>query len=154
MTADRARASTSIGTPYPSRRARPAPASPPWSFVDEDVKRVDKGGILDSADNQAPDGIVGPYREREGSFYTVKQLWSPIIVTPPDGTSHSFTVTNRYAFINANRCTFEWESIAFRQPGDVASGSVVLASRTDRGRSLAPGASATWDGSGPTHFCR
>ena len=120
-----------------------------WSFVDEDVKRVDKGGILDSAGNQAPDGIVGPYREREGSFYTVKQLWSPIIVTPTDGNSRSFTVTNRYAFTNADRCTFEWETIAFRQPGDVASGSVVLASRTDHGRSLAPGTSASWDGWGP-----
>jgi hypothetical protein len=63
-----------------------------WAFLDEDVKRVDKGGILDSADNQAPDGIVGPYREREGSFYTVKQLWSPIIVTPPNGSSRSYTV--------------------------------------------------------------
>ena len=120
-----------------------------WSFVDEDVKRVDKGGILDSAGNQAPDGIVGPYREREGSFYTVKQLWSPFIVTPTDGNSRSFTVTNRYAFTNADRCTFEWETIAFRQPGDVASGSVVLASRTDHGRSLAPGTSASWDGWGP-----
>ena len=58
-----------------------------WAFVDEDVKRVDKGGILDSQGNMAPDGIVGPYREREASFYTVKQLWSPIIVTPPDGTT-------------------------------------------------------------------
>jgi Glycosyl hydrolases family 2, TIM barrel domain/Glycosyl hydrolases family 2, sugar binding domain/Glycosyl hydrolases family 2 len=120
-----------------------------WSFVDEDVKRVDKGGILDSAGNQAPDGIVGPYREREGSFYTVKQLWSPIIVTPSDGSSHSFTVANRYSFANADQCTFEWETIAFRQPNDTASGSVVLASRTDHGRSLAPGATATWDGWGP-----
>jgi hypothetical protein len=120
-----------------------------WAFLDEDVKRVDKGGILDSADNQAPDGIVGPYREREGSFYTVKQLWSPIIVTPPNGSARAYTVSNRYAFTNADRCTFEWETIAFRQPNDTASGSVVLASRTDRGRSLAPGASATWDNWGP-----
>jgi hypothetical protein len=120
-----------------------------WSFVDEDIKRVDKGGILDSADNQAPDGIVGPYREKEGSFYTVKQLWSPIIVTPPDGASRSFTVANRYGFTNADQCTFEWETIAFRRPNDTASGSVVLASRTDHGRSLAPGASASWDGWGP-----
>ena len=104
--------------------------------MDEDVKRVDKGGILDSAGNQAPDGVVGPYREREGSFYTVKQLWSPIMVTPPEGGSRSFTVTNRYSFLNADQCTFEWETIAFRQPNDTASGSVVLASRTDHGRSL------------------
>ena len=120
-----------------------------WSFVDEDVKRVDKGGILDSAGNQAPDGIVGPYREREGSFYTVKQLWSPIIVTPPGNAEHSYTVTNRYSFTNADRCTFEWEAIAFRQPNEVISGSVVLASRIDHGRSLAPGTSASWDGWGP-----
>ena len=120
-----------------------------WSFVDEDVKRVDKGGILDSAGNQAPDGIVGPYREREGSFWTVKQLWSPIIVTPSDSPSHAFTVSNRYSFTNADQCTYEWETVAFRQPGDAASGSVVLASHTDHGRSLAPGASASWDGWGP-----
>jgi Glycosyl hydrolases family 2, TIM barrel domain/Glycosyl hydrolases family 2, sugar binding domain/Glycosyl hydrolases family 2 len=121
-----------------------------WALLDEDVKRTDKGGILDSQGNMAPDGIVGPYREREASFYTVKQLWSPIIVTPPDGASHSFTVTNRYAFINADQCTYEWQTIAFRQPNDAASGSVVLASRTDHGRSLAPGSSASWDGWGPS----
>jgi hypothetical protein len=119
-----------------------------WAFLDEDVKRTDKGGILDSQGNMAPDGIVGPYREREASFYTVKQLWSPIIVTPPDATSHSFTVTNRYTFLNADQCTFEWQTIAFRRPNDSASGSVVLASRTDHGRSLAPGTSASWDGWG------
>ena len=94
----------------------------------------------------APDGVVGPYREREASFYTVKQLWSPIIVTPPGTSSHSYIVTNRYAFLNADRCTYEWQTSAFRQPGSAESGSVVLASRTDHGRSLAPGASASWDG--------
>jgi hypothetical protein len=100
----------------------------------------------------APDGIVGPYREREASFYTIKQLWSPIIVTPVDETSHSFTVANRYGFLNADQCTYEWQTIAFRQPNDVASGSVVLASRIDHGRSLTPGLSARWDGWGPPVF--
>jgi hypothetical protein len=120
-----------------------------WALLDEDVKRTDKGGILDSQGNNAPDGIVGPYREREASFFTVKQLWSPIIVTPPDGSSHSYTVANRYGFLNADQCTYEWQTIAFRQPGDAASGSVVLATRTDHGRSLAPGSSASWEGWGP-----
>ena len=120
-----------------------------WSFVDEDVKRVDKGGILDSAGNQAPDGIVGPYREREGSFYTVKKIWSPIIVTPPGASSRSYSVTNRYSFTNADQCTFEWDAIAFHRPGDQASGSVVLASRTERGRSLPPGSKANWENWGP-----
>jgi hypothetical protein len=119
-----------------------------WSFVDEDVKRVDKGGILDSQGNYAPDGVVGPYREREASFYTIKQLWSPIIVTPPTAGSHSYTVSNRYSFLNADRCTYVWQTIAFRDPDDAESGSIVLATRTDHGRSLAAGTSASWDGWG------
>ncbi len=119
-----------------------------WSLIDEDVKRTDKGGILDSQGNYAPDGIVGPYREREASFYTIQQLWSPIIVTP-GATSNSFTVSNRYGFLDAKTCTFEWQNIEFRRPGDATSGSVVLSTRTDKGRSLAPGASASWDNWGP-----
>ncbi len=120
-----------------------------WSFLDEDVKRTDKGGILDSQGNMAPDGIVGPYREREASFYTVKQLWSPIVVSPPDARSRSYTVTNRFGFLNADQCTFEWQTIAFSQINDAASGSLVLASHTNHGRSLVPGASASWGGWGP-----
>ena len=120
-----------------------------WSFVDEDVKRTDEGGILDSEGNMAPDGILGPYREREASFNTVKQLWSPIIVSQSDSGSHSYTVTNRYSFLNADQCTYQWQTIAFRRPNDADSGSVVLASRTDHGRSLQPGATANWDGWGP-----
>jgi hypothetical protein len=120
-----------------------------WSFVDEDVKRTDKGGILDSERNFAPDGIVGPYREREGSFYAVRQIWSPIIVTR-DEESRSYTVTNRYSFLNADQCTFEWQDIRFSRPGDTTSGSVVVRSQSSRGRSLAPASSATRDHWGPS----
>ena len=120
-----------------------------WAFLDEDVKRTDKGGILDSQGNFAPDGVVGPYREREASFYTVKQLWSPIIVTPPDDGSRSYTVSNRYGFLDANQCTYEWQIIAYGKPGDADTGSTVLGSRTDHGRALGPGLTATWEGWGP-----
>jgi hypothetical protein len=51
-----------------------------WALTDDGVKRPDTGQI-DTAGNRAPDGIVGPYREREGSFYAIKEIWSP---TPPD----------------------------------------------------------------------
>ena len=120
-----------------------------WSFVDEDIKRVDEGGVLDSQGNYAPDGVVGPYREREASFYAVKQIWSPIVVTPNAGKVRSYTVSNRYGFLDANQCSFEWQRIAFHRPNDAESGSVVLSSQIDHGRSLAPGASATWDSWGP-----
>lgn len=77
-----------------------------WALVDESVKRPDTGE-LDSAGNQAPDGIVGPYREREGSFYAIKQLWSPIQVKRE--TNGTFTVENHYSFTDASECSFVWQ---------------------------------------------
>src|SRR5665648_1251720 len=41
-----------------------------WVFADEGVVRPDKGGIVDVSGESAPDGIVGPFREKEASFYT------------------------------------------------------------------------------------
>jgi hypothetical protein len=45
-----------------------------WVFADEGIQNPHTGQI-DTAGNQAPDGIVGPYREREASFYTIQQIW-------------------------------------------------------------------------------
>ncbi len=50
-----------------------------WVFADEGIKNPHTGQ-LDTAGNQAPDGIVGPYREREASFYAIKQIWSTVKV--------------------------------------------------------------------------
>ena len=50
-----------------------------WVFADEGVRNPHTRQ-MDTAGNQAPDGIVGPYREREGSFYAIKDIWSPIQV--------------------------------------------------------------------------
>jgi hypothetical protein len=48
-----------------------------WVFADEGIKNPHTGQ-LDTAGNQAPDGIVGPYREREGSFYAVRHIWGGV----------------------------------------------------------------------------
>lgn len=53
-----------------------------WDFSDGGVVRTDKHDSIDTHGNNAPDGIVGPYRQKEGSFYTIKQIWSPIHVQP------------------------------------------------------------------------
>lgn len=80
-----------------------------WVFADEGVVRTDKGGVLDTDKASGADGIVGPYREKEGSFYTIKEIWSPVYVekkyiTPAwDGT---FSIENRYDFTNTNQCSF------------------------------------------------
>lgn len=81
-----------------------------WVFADEAVRRPDTGE-LDAAGNAAPDGIVGPYREREGSFYAIKQLWSPIQVKRE--TNGTFTVENHYSFTDVSECKFEWEDRDF-----------------------------------------
>jgi hypothetical protein len=84
-----------------------------WALTDDGVKRPDTGEI-DVAGNEAPDGIVGPYRQREASFYTIKEIWSPIQVTRE--TNGRITVENRYSFTDANQCRFKWELRKFAQP--------------------------------------
>ena len=51
-----------------------------WDFADQGVVRTDKNGEIDTDGNHGPDGIVGPYHEKEGSFYTIKEIWSPIFL--------------------------------------------------------------------------
>ncbi|WP_313888325.1 glycoside hydrolase family 2 protein [Lentzea alba] len=61
-----------------------------WAFCDEGVARGDRGGAIDVVGNAAPDGIVGPYREKEGSFFTIKDIWSPVQLANPDYYRTSF----------------------------------------------------------------
>lgn len=49
-----------------------------WAFCDECLVRRDKNDSLDCQYAAAPDGIVGPYRELEGSFWAIRQIWSPL----------------------------------------------------------------------------
>ncbi|MGN7990349.1 glycoside hydrolase family 2 TIM barrel-domain containing protein [Pedobacter sp. 22226] len=83
-----------------------------WDFADQGVVRTDKNGELDTDGNHGPDGIVGPYHEKEGSFYTIKEVWSPVFVEKREmtaGFDDSFLLENRYAFTNLNQCTFSWK---------------------------------------------
>ncbi|MCM5663396.1 glycoside hydrolase family 2 protein [Galbibacter mesophilus] len=83
-----------------------------WSFADEAVERTDKDGRLDGAGNQAPDGIFGPYHQKEGSFYTIKKIWSPVQIDPVvlnEYFNGKLMVTNKYIYTNLNECTFGWE---------------------------------------------
>jgi hypothetical protein len=77
-----------------------------WVYADEGIKNPHTGE-LDTAGNQAPDGIVGPYREREASFYAIKDIWSPIQVRRE--TNGTFTVQNNYNFTDTSEMRFEWQ---------------------------------------------
>ncbi len=85
-----------------------------WAMLDEAVFRTDWTGDVkfDSKGSLAADGILGPHREREGSYYTVKEVWAPIqfasrqVTTAFDG---SFLITNDYLFSNLNSCKMEYK---------------------------------------------
>jgi len=89
-----------------------------WAFLDEGVRRADTGKI-DVSGNEAPDGIVGPYRQREASFYAVKQIWSPIVI-PETNLAENFdstlTVENHFSFTDTSQCKFEWQLRKFSAP--------------------------------------
>ncbi len=113
-----------------------------WSFCDEAVVRADKGGVLDASGNDAPDGVLGPYREKEASYFTIRELWSPIAIdmpSLPDGFSGEIPFENRYDFTNAARCAFEWRLGRFRPPSGPAPGHEVLGRGAFSGPSVPPG---------------
>lgn len=78
-----------------------------WSFADEAVARTDQSGLLDTDGPNAPDGIVGPHREKEGSYYTIRDVWSPIQISPlritPSFNGDIF-VRNEFLFSNLREC--------------------------------------------------
>jgi len=92
-----------------------------WVFADESVERTDRNRELDSDGNHAPDGILGPYHEKEGSFYTIREIWSPVhfekrYITPAfDGI---FRIENRYFYTNLSQCTFTAEWVKFSGPDE------------------------------------
>lgn len=100
-----------------------------WAYVDEAVRRTDlptgksagkhvgergfdiKDCILDSDGGHGPDGCMDPYRQPEASFYTIREVWSPIYIdrlhiTPSfDGR---VLVSNRYLFTSLNACSMKY----------------------------------------------
>ncbi len=111
-----------------------------WTFVDESVKRPDTGE-LDSAGNQAPDGIVGPYREREASFYTIKEIWSPIQVKQESG--RTFSVQNHFSFTDAKECRFVWELRQYPTLQEMGGDFDVLEEEEGQVPSIPPGGKGT-----------
>ena len=115
-----------------------------WDFSDEGVVRTDEGGRIDVKDKEtyAPDGILGPYREKEGSFYTIKEIWSPVyiekkFITPEfDG---KLKIENRFDFTNLNQCSFEWSLINFPKPNDTITDSIIVQTGKVKMPSVEPG---------------
>lgn len=112
-----------------------------WVFSDEGVERSDQEKRIDTFANNAPDGILGPYREKEASFYTIKEIWSPIHITIEDQLPDSFdgnvAVENRYFYTSLDQCTFNWQLVDYSD-ASIDTATLVYASGKVASPSIPP----------------
>ncbi|WP_240768486.1 glycoside hydrolase family 2 TIM barrel-domain containing protein [Olivibacter sp. XZL3] len=112
-----------------------------WALVDEGLVRTDEGNIIDVNGVNAPDGLVGPHREHEGSVNAIREIYSPIKVQfeklPVNFDGH-IPLENRFHFTNLNRCTFEWQLLNFDTPLQEGAGFIPVASGTGAFPNIAP----------------
>ena len=97
-----------------------------WVFADEGIERTDQNGRVDNMGNSAPDGFVGAHHEKEGSYFTVKEIWSPVELHDlrfADGRLR-MDVENRYDFVNLERCSLSWR--ALRLPAALSRAAPVV----------------------------
>ncbi len=94
-----------------------------WAFLDEGILRADQNGIMDVRGQSAPDGIVGPYRENEASYYTCKSVFSPVQIGAPNPSAFTGTlaVSNRFDFTDLSQCQFNWQLGWFADATDPAN---------------------------------
>jgi len=112
-----------------------------WVWADEVVARSDQGGRLDARRDLAPDGMVGPHGEKEGSFNTVRDIWSPVQVPLrelPEDFSGTLPVRNRHDHLHLDAVTFEWRLMNFAPPGALLHHRTLLAHGRFQGPDLAP----------------
>lgn len=102
-----------------------------WDFADEAVVRTDKNNILDTDGNHGADGIVGPYGEKEASYFTIKQIWSPVHIEDRyirDDFNGIFRVENRYHFTSLDECKMTAKWVKFDSPKGGSSYKVIAQS--------------------------
>ncbi|VGO18856.1 glycoside hydrolase family 2 TIM barrel-domain containing protein [Pontiella sulfatireligans] len=108
-----------------------------WAWADGAIVRTDQDGVLDAAGNQDPDGIVGPYRQKEGSCATVREVFSPVRIDfekIADGFDGRIPVSNHYLFTSLDQCAFEWQLLNFSEDQE----QIVTAGKL-AGPAVAPG---------------
>lgn len=113
-----------------------------WSFSDEGVVRRDNNDSIDTDGNHAPDGILGPHREKEASFYTIKEIWSPVHIPQQylaPGFNGQLPIENRYLYTNLNTCSFTWKLVKLPSPYDTSTVPEVIASGNPNAPVLGPG---------------
>ena len=106
-----------------------------WDLADEGVVRRDKHDSIDVKLDQAPDGIVGPYHEKEASFYTIRDIWSPVQISSmgksvSEKWNGAFKIENRNFFNDLENYQWKW---SLRKLGEnQTSGSGLIFEISDR----------------------
>nr|MDE6555601.1 DUF4981 domain-containing protein [Duncaniella sp.] len=116
-----------------------------WVLADEGVKRVDMDGFIDNCGNYGADGIVGPHHEKEGSYWTIKEVWCPIQILNteiPADFDGKLSIENRYDFTPLDGCTLTWRQLAMPAPGQKGEARVVAQGKTGLGN-IAPRSAGT-----------
>ena len=85
-----------------------------WDLMDQGVVRTDMNNIVDCMGNFGSDGIVGPHMEKEGSYYTIREVWSPIQLTIDQG---KLKVDNCYNFTNLKDCKLSYKYLQLPKYG-------------------------------------
>ena len=104
-----------------------------WDLMDQAVVRTDQNGILDPVGNFGSDGIVGPHMEKEGSYYTIREIWSPIQISVHNSefsvsafkSQHlllgkELVIKNDYNFTNLKDCSLRYRWIDLPYYGGTA----------------------------------
>lgn len=78
------------------------------------LAKLENGNLKELSCNYGADGIVGPHHEKEGSYFTIKQVWCPIQIMTDSLDSQfdgKLKIENRYDFLNANTCRFTYKYV-------------------------------------------
>lgn len=120
-----------------------------WVFADEGLERTDRNGRIDNMGNSAPDGIVGPHGEKEGSYFSVKEIWSPVQIgdlrVDRARSSLRMTLTNHYSFTELSDIKFRWRALQLPATGGTLADQRVITHGEAAGPALLPGASGEWE---------
>lgn len=114
-----------------------------WALLDEGIVRTDMNNAIDVNGLNAPDGVMGPHREKEGSFYAIREIFSPVKISSqplPADFNGELPVENRYHFTNLNQCMFSWQLVNYKKPADWQAGYGVMKEGNAATAAIAPGA--------------